>query len=239
LESAPDLRRWQLFPAFPQSAAIALGLLRGLKDRSLVGVVRQRPPVLFQISLQVVHVLHRGVTAHKASEPSAGRIVDHVDQQDLFPATLQPVVIAGVPLHQLPEATAPRSPFMHLLDTLLPRPPQLRSDHPLPHRLPAHVDFVLLRQVLRCQCWPEPAIHRLRKNGHRLSFGIGTQLTVGRQPSQPVSHDLVSAPLQFPQQPSHVPFCYPQLFGCLLLGDQLLLRFLQGHQAVPFGLRHQ
>ncbi len=52
LESASDLCRWQLLPAFSQSAAIALGLLRGLKDRCFVGVVGQWPPVLFQVSLQ-------------------------------------------------------------------------------------------------------------------------------------------------------------------------------------------
>ena len=55
----------------------------------------------------------------------------------------------------------------------------------------------------------------------------------------PVSYDLVSAPLQLPRQPPHVPFRYPQFLGCLLLGDQLFLRLLQGHQAVPFGLRQQ
>src|SRR5258708_31287071 len=41
-----------------------------------------------------------------------------------------------------------------------------------------------------------------------------------------------------PQQASHVPFRDPQFFSYLLLGDQFLLRLLQGHQAVPFGLRH-
>src|SRR5215472_15141604 len=78
----------------------------GLEDCRFVGVVCQRPPVLFEVSLQVVHVLHRGVTAHKTCEPPAGRIVDHVDQQHLFPATFQPVVTARVQLHQLSEATA-------------------------------------------------------------------------------------------------------------------------------------
>jgi len=51
--------------------------------------------------------------------------------------------------------------------------------------------------------------------------------------------NLVSPSFQFPQQPSHMPLGYPQFFRCLLLRDQLLLRLLQGHQPVPFGLRHQ
>ena len=50
---------------------------------------------------------------------------------------------------------------------------------------------------------------------------------------------LVAAPLQLLQLPSHMPLGDTQFGGCLLLRNQLLFRLLQGHQAVPFGLRHQ
>jgi len=161
LKSATDLGRRQFFPAFPQTAAIPLGFLCRLKDCCLVGIAPLRPPVLFQVPLQMIHVLHCGIAAYKARKPSAGGIVDHVDQQDLFSATLQPVVIAGVPLHQFPETAPPLAPLMHLLNPLLARPPQLGRDHPLPHCFPAHFNAVFLGQVFRCQCRPKTPVHRL------------------------------------------------------------------------------
>ena len=141
--------------------------------------------MLFQVALQQVHVLHRRVAGHKASEPPAGRIVDHVDQQDLFPASFQPVVIAGVPLHQLAKTAAPRTPFMDLLDPLLPRSPQLGLDHPLPHRLPAHLNFVFLGQVLRGQRRPESPIHRPARESLPPPVRVSAaDLAVGRKSSQ-------------------------------------------------------
>src|ERR1035441_981480 len=61
-----------------------------------------------------------------------------------------------------PNRLPPRTPFMNLLDALLPRLPQLGPDHPLPHRLPAHRNVVLLGQILRGQRRPEPPVHRPR-----------------------------------------------------------------------------
>ena len=59
---------------------------------------------------------------------------------------------------------------MDLLDLLLPRPPQLAADHPLPQRLPAHLDLVFLAQILCRQRRPESLVHRLRQDRHRLLF---------------------------------------------------------------------
>src|ERR1019366_1085135 len=159
LQCPADLRRWQFFPALPQSTAVSFRFLRSLKDRRFVGVERQWPLVLLQIAFQQVHVLHGGVAGHKSREPPAGRIVDHVDQQNLFPAPFQPVVRARIPLHQFAKSAPPRTPFMDLLEALLPRLPQFGPDHPLPHRLPAHSNVVLLGQVLRGQRRPEPPVH--------------------------------------------------------------------------------
>src|ERR1039457_5735773 len=74
LQCPADLRRWQFFPALPQSTAVSFRFLRSLKDRRFVGVERQWPLVLLQIAFQQVHVLHCGVAGHKSREPPAGRI---------------------------------------------------------------------------------------------------------------------------------------------------------------------
>jgi hypothetical protein len=65
-----------------------------------------------------------------------------------------------------------------------------------------------------------------------------TDLAVGGKASQPVRHRLVATPLQRPQQSPHVAFREAQLIDRLRLGNQLLLRLLQGHQAIPFSLCH-
>jgi hypothetical protein len=49
----------------------------------------------------------------------------------------------------------------------------------------------------------------------------------------------VSFPSQFPQKSSHLPLSDADLLGRLLLRDQLLLGFFQGHQPVAVGLGHQ
>src|ERR1019366_3172756 len=117
---------------------------RGLKQGRLVGVITQRPPILLHVPLQQVLVLHRRVAVHKARQPGARRIVDHIDQQDLLPTSFQPVVVARVPLHQLSHTATPRTPFMDLLNVLLPPAPQLGLHHPSPHRLPTRLDGVFL-----------------------------------------------------------------------------------------------
>jgi hypothetical protein len=51
-------------------------------------------------------------------------------------------------------------------------------------------------------------------------------------------HRTVPDVLQPHQQSSYLSFAQPQLFGCLPLRDQLLLRLLQDHQPVPSALGH-
>jgi hypothetical protein len=176
---------------------------------------------------------------HKAREQSAGRIVDHRDQVQLLPAPFQPIVLAGVPLHQFPESAAPRPPEMHLLGLVLLGPPQLAALHPLPHRLFAGLDPVFLAQVLGCQGWPEPLIHRRRQNLHCLSLDPLFDFPVGRLPAQTVDHGLVTVLFQPMQQTLHLPDAQPQLLGGLALPNQFLLGFPQRHQPVSFGLVHQ
>jgi hypothetical protein len=54
-----------------------------------------------------------------------------------------------------------------------------------------------------------------------------------------VHHGLVAALLQPIQQPLHLPNAQPQLLGSLALRNHLFLGFLQRHQPVSFGLRHE
>src|ERR1700733_9935434 len=114
-----DLRRRHFHRVLLRSGLIAFAFLRRLKEARLVGIKCQRSPVLFHVALQQAHVFRRRVAAHKASEPPAGRIVNHVDQQDLCPASFQPIMVAGVPLHQFSKTAAAWAPFMDLLDPLL------------------------------------------------------------------------------------------------------------------------
>jgi hypothetical protein len=64
------------------------------------------------------------------------------------------------------------------------------------------------------------------------------QLPIGFSPSQLLDR-LLYFPPQLPQEPAHLPLGDADLLGSLLLRDQLLLGFLQGHQPVSLGLGHQ
>ena len=168
----------------------------------------------------MVHVLHRGVTAHKASEPSAVRIVDHVDQQHLFPASFQPVVGTGVPLHQLAK-TLRRGRHSWIFSTryLCAR----HSLAPIIHcRTVSRLTSIscFLAKYSAASVRPEFPVHRLQQNRYCLLFRVGTDLAVGRKSSQRVRHDFVATAFQLPQQPPHVPFRDPQFCCCLLLGGR-------------------
>src|SRR5687767_8696552 len=83
-----------------------------------------------------------------------------------------------------------RPPFMNLLHALLPRPPQFRLHHPLPYRLPAHLDIVLLGQILRRQRRPKSPVHRLGQNRHRLPPYFHAHFAIGSQSPKRVHHRL-------------------------------------------------
>ena len=58
-------------------------------------------------------------------------------------------------------------------------------------------------------------------------------------PAQPMDYGLVAAFFQGFQQPLHLPNAQPQFLGRFALRNQLLFGFLQRHQPVTIGLRHQ
>ena len=73
-------------------------------------------------------------------------------------------MFARIPLNQFPEATPPRPPDVYRLHLLFFGSPQLRADHPLPHRLLAHLDVVLVGQIFRRQSRPESLIQIRRQD---------------------------------------------------------------------------
>ncbi len=161
LERPRDLCR-RHFQSVLLPLLVALGLHRSLKQACFIGVAAQRPPPLFQVPLQHLHVLFGRVVPHKTGMPLAAGIIDQQDQLELIPSSLQPVMVAGVPLQQIPKAASPCPPLMNLPYPFFFRPPQLGFDHPRPHRLPAHLHLVLLGQILAGQRRPESSVHLLR-----------------------------------------------------------------------------
>jgi hypothetical protein len=101
-QGAPDLRRWRRFVLSGQGLAIAGYFGRRVKQARFVGIKTERSAVVFQIRLQQPHVLLGRIAAYEASQQLAGGVVDHVDQIQTLAAAFQPVVLAGIPLHQLP-----------------------------------------------------------------------------------------------------------------------------------------
>ena len=58
------------------------------------------------------------------------------------------IVLAGVPLHQLPNPAAPRRPSMNLLHAFWLGAPKLGLDHPTAQRLSAYLQLVFVGQIL-------------------------------------------------------------------------------------------
>jgi hypothetical protein len=76
------------------------------------------------------------IAAYEVRQQFAGGVVDHRDQiQLLVAAAFQPVVFAGVPLHEFSAAAAAWPPHVDILDLLLLGPPEPCLRHDLPQRL--------------------------------------------------------------------------------------------------------
>src|SRR6516162_8468090 len=222
-------------------------------------LVPQRQVLLFQIPIgrlqradvPLAHPFHQAVLCRlkKSFDPSlglprkapprpAGRVINHPDQIDSLSPSFQPVVIGGVPLHQLSEATAPRPPHVHLFDPLLPPLPQPRSPHPLPYRLPAHRDLVIPRQVLARQRRTEVAVLPL-DNRYRPLLDLLRDLVRRRLPTPSVDDATVSLGLNPPHQLSNPPRRTLQLLGTLSLRNMPPPNFVKHLQHISIALRQQ
>ena len=234
-----NLCRRHLHWVLLHSGLIALMLFRCLKQARLVRIERHRPTELLHITPQQLHVLFGRIMPHEARQQPARRIVYHCDQVKFLAAPFQPVVLTGVPLHQLPKTAAAWSPSMHLLHLLRLGAPQLASHHPLPHRLLTRLNPMFGPQVLRRQGRSKASIDIRRQQLHRFLLGRLGDPPLRWFSTQSVDHHLVATSLQRQQQPLHVTSGHPQLLTGFALRDQLLLCLFQCHQPVSIGLRHQ
>jgi hypothetical protein len=167
--SSPDLRRRHRLAFLPsQRLVVARHFRRRLEQARLVRVERHGPSVLLQIHPQQPHVLGRRIVLAEPRRQFACGIVDHRDQIEFRAPAFQPVVLAGVPLHQLASTAAPRPPHMHVFDLLQLRTPQSGCHHHLPQRLASDPDLVIFRQVIAGQRRPEIAPLRLRQGRYCL-----------------------------------------------------------------------
>ena len=217
----------------------ALFLGRVDKQAGAVGVEGRGPAVSLQIRLQQTAVLCAGIVPHEARQQLAAGIVDHADQVQLLAASFQPVVLGGVPLHQLAAATPPRTPQVRSSRLAPAGFPQPGRGHPAPQRFAADVDAVALLQILRRQGRPKVGVERFGENRGGSLFHLGADLAVGGAAARRMDYGPVALAAELRQQPPHLPFAEADLLGGLLLGDQLLVGFVQRHQPVALSLCHQ
>jgi hypothetical protein len=151
---------FQADPVLP--AALFVGRDRYLEHPLLI---RTKRPAAGRTSAgnPTINPFRGAVVAHEAGEPSAGSVVDHGNQIDGFATPFQPVMYAGVPLHQLAAPVAPSTPLVHLLHPAPPGFSQSRFPHPRTERLLADGDLVLLPQILRRRRRAKPPVHRIAK----------------------------------------------------------------------------
>ena len=103
----------------------------------------------------------------------------------------------------------------------------------------ADLDAVALLEILRRQGRPKAGVFGLGKDRDGLFFDLGTDLAVGAAAARGMDDGLVALAAELGQQPPQLPFAEAALLGGLLLSDQLLVGFLQRHQAVALSLCHQ
>src|SRR5579859_1402394 len=233
LQSPPDLRPG-LWPS----------LVRGLPHRTvhrehavLVGVKFSRPSPPLQITLQQKKVLLRAVVLGKARQSAAGRVVDHRQQKELWPSSLQPVMFRRVPLHHLAPTGPARPPHVHLFHPPPLPLPYSRLHQNLPHALFAHHHPVLLPQILGRQCRPKVGVLPLHQP-HHFRPHRRAQFPLRGPPSQPVQNPAVTLLPQPPHQLPHPALAQLQLSPRLLLRQVSLLCLVQDLQTIPLSCAH-
>src|SRR5689334_2045736 len=105
LEGASDLGWRQRL----DTARVVL-LRRGHEMIRLVGIKLQRPAMAPKIPIQHSHVFFGRITASESRKRSTCRVIDHLNEVDSLAPPFQPIVVAGIPLHQFSESLASRSP---------------------------------------------------------------------------------------------------------------------------------
>src|ERR1051325_2740831 len=109
-QSSPDLRRRHFHRILVHSRLVPPPLLVIAEQACFVRVKRYRPAELLHVAPQQLHILFSRIVPHEPRKQPTGRIVNHRDQIQLLPAPFQPVVLAGIPLHQFAKSAAPWPP---------------------------------------------------------------------------------------------------------------------------------
>src|SRR2546423_5207947 len=92
---------------------------------------------------------------YKSSPTPTGCIIDHPHQVAYRSPTFQPIVVGGVPLHELAEPAPPRPPLMHFHLTPRTALPHSGLDHPPTQGLFPYLKLVALGQLLGGKRGPE------------------------------------------------------------------------------------
>ena len=233
LQRPPDLRQ-RLWP----SLVVGLPLrTANRKHTVLVGVKISRPSPLLQVTLQQKKVLLRGVVLGKTRPGAAGGVVEHRQQRELGPASLQPVMFRRVPLHHLAATGPARPPHVHFFHPPPLPLPHSRLHQDLPHALFAHHHPVLLPQILGRQRRPKVGVLPLHQPHH---FGPHRlpQLPLRCPPAQPMQDSSITLLLQprHPLPPPALP--HLPLRARPLLSEVSLFHFVYHLQPIPIAWVH-
>src|ERR1035438_1092336 len=125
----------------------ARGATVNIESRSVVDI--HHTAILLQILPEHAHVLWGCIALDESSPTPTCRIVDHPHQVTHCTASFEPVVLGGIPLHQLAEPHATRPPNVHVLDRLHLALPQSRFDHPSAQGLFSDMDLMPFGQLFR------------------------------------------------------------------------------------------
>ena len=192
--------------------AIAAGRILPVdpKDRELVGIEGDRPPVAHYIALGLAQIIKRRLRGHESRvHQPAGRVVDVGDEAATLCTPLEPVVVRAVNLDQFSDPAAAVARLMHRRQTPASVKPQTVLDHPLAQGLARHAAFVELRKLLASQRRPEIAI-AFPDNRNRQFTSPSRQPVVARL-AAPRRHQSNRATIaQTSQKPKHLPPLEPQ-----------------------------
>ena len=186
---------------------IAGVVILGSEDAVTVHVHPHHPTVLSQIPSQQVHVGFGCLGGVEPCRDLAGGIVDHGHQDHPRASSFQPVVMAAVGLHQLPNTLPTFTPTAMLVPLALPGPQPI-SQHPTPKCL--MVDHQTSRQqLLGRQGWSKthvllPVCLQCRLP-HPSVLG-----PVRRPPTLAVNHPKVAFLLQTTLETSYLPYAQAQ-----------------------------
>ena len=172
------------------------------EHRVLVGVEGDWAAMGFQVALERLEVGERRLRGHEARLQDRARgVVDEDQQRAGRRAVLEPAMLRAVDLDELAEPLASKTGLMEAAP-LGSREPQLGLDHPLPKRLPGHLQPVPLGERFGRERGTEVGV-ALADQDQRVVPPRGVDAVVGRPTARPVPDRggaLGPVPRQEPEQ---------------------------------------